>query len=236
MNDSNNNLQKYFKIDEDGFYHAEKDNKYKLRSVKNPYDKTRYNKATEQSKLPPCPISQVFAYINEFLELIRDDNGFEEKIIQIDTIKLGEREHVIRDNGILIRDNKWRYPHWNDEKRTYDIYDEKYDVIKERFKLERISDILWFKFTNKGHLAVVAKSCDINWNYDNSSGILVDHVNELFDDSFVLVFPLTQEMVRTKDDPNSKKRKYLTEQLERGIGNYLIDKGVPIIDFFSHMA
>ena len=28
--------------------------------------------------------------------------------------------------------------------------------------LERVNDLLWFKFTDKGHLAVVASSCDIN--------------------------------------------------------------------------
>ena len=52
--------------------------------------------------------------------------------------------------------------HWNG--KTYDRYDKKYDVIKEKFDLERVSDVLWLKFTDKGHLAVVAKSCDINWD------------------------------------------------------------------------
>ena len=28
-------------------------------------------------------------------------------------------------------------------------YDKKYDIIKEKFDLERASDILWFKFTDK---------------------------------------------------------------------------------------
>lgn len=51
------------------------------------------------------------------------------------------------DNGILVRDNNWSSSHWNG--KTYDRYDKKYDVIKEKFDLERVSDVLWLKFTDK---------------------------------------------------------------------------------------
>ncbi|WP_270497599.1 hypothetical protein [Clostridium fessum] len=50
------------------------------------------------------------------------------------------------DNGILVRDNNWSSSHWNG--KTYDRYDKKYDVIKEKFDLERVSDVLWLKFTD----------------------------------------------------------------------------------------
>lgn len=59
------------------------------------------------------------------------------------------------------------------------------------------------------------------WKY-NSSGILVHQLNKEWDDSFVLVFPLV-------DIPSCYKG-----DIERAIGNYLIDNEVPIIDFFSH--
>ena len=122
------------------------------------------------------------------------------------------------------------------KKQTYDVYDKKYDDIKYKFDLERVSDVLWFKFTDKGHLAVVAGSCDINWDNSKSCGILVDEVGEVFDTSFLFVFPLTQQMLRSKSEPSSFYRKYTVAELELAVGNYLIDKGVPIIDYYSHMG
>lgn len=232
----NKSLEKYFIQDKDGYYLNKESNKYKLKGVSCPFDKTRNNMAKEQAKSAPVPFGKVYSYINEFLELIREDNGFIEENIKIDTIKFNDIEHIIIDNGMIIRDNNWVKPHWDTIKSTYDIYDKKYDVIKNKFDLERVSDILWFKFTDKGHLAVVAGSCDINWDDSLSTGILVNEVGEVFDTSFAFVFPLTKEMTRTKDDPNSYYRKYSASELELGVGNYLIEKGVPIIDYYSHMG
>ena len=229
------NLEQFFVKDKNGYYWNINRNCYMLKGVNHPTDKTRNEKAAEQVTMKPISFSEVYCYINEFLETIRKDNGFEEKIIRIDSIKLREAEHIIIDNGIIIRDNHWDPPHWDKKKNTYDQYDEKYVSIVDRFELERVSDILWFKFTDKGHLAVVASSCDINWDYSLSCGSLVKEVGEQFDDSFVFVFPLTQQMIRTKAEPHSD-RKYSVSDLELAVGNYLIHKGVPIIDYFSHMG
>lgn len=114
-----------------------------------------------------------------------------------------------------------------------------YKKIKETNKLNDIRDIVWMKFTKDGYLGVVATSNDINfdmpsskneyndkikgdWRY-NTAGILVHSLNKEWDTSFVLVFPLS-------DIPDCYKR----GDIERAIGNYLIDKGVPVIDFYSH--
>lgn len=230
----NSELEKYFVKEKDGYYYDEKSNEYLLKGVSCPNDRTRNEKAANQVTLDPIPFSKVYSYINEFLELIREDNGFTDKNIKLDSIMLDGTEHLIIDNGIIIRDNNWILSHWNGS--TYDIYDNKYDAIKDKFDLERVNDLLWFKFTDKGYLAVVASSCDINWDYNRSCGILVNEVKEKFDDSFVFVFPLTQQMVRTKAGPNSIYRKFSKSKLELAVGNYLIDKGVPIIDYFSHMG
>lgn len=229
----NSNLKNYFKIDMEGFY--KKNDIYMLKGV-DIYDRTRNEKAAEQAKLEPIPFCKVYSYINELLELVREENGFTEKNIKKDAIKLDGEEHIIIDNGIIIRNNNWELPNWNKKKNTYDKYDYKYKAIKDKFDLERVNDILWFKFTNKGHLAVVAKSCDINWNNNNSCGVLVNEVGEEFDTSFVFVFPLTKQMIRTKAAPNSYYREYSSDELELAVGNYLIDKGVPIIDYYSHMG
>lgn len=230
------NLKQFFVKDKNGYYWNIDRNCYMLKGVNHLTDKTRNEKAAKQATMKPISFSEVYCYINEFLETIRKDNGFEEKIIRIDSIKLREAEHLIIDNGIIIRDNNWDPPHWDKKKNTYDQYDEKYVSIVDRFELERVSDILWFKFTDKGHLAVVASSCDINWDYGSSCGSLVKEVGEQFDDSFVFVFPLTQQMIRTKAEPHSCYRKYSVSDLELAVGNYLIHKGVPIIDYFSHMG
>lgn len=233
----NRNLEKYFKKDIEGYYFDKKSNAYRLRGVSCTCDRTRNEKAAKQASFKSIPFAKVYSYINEFLELIREDNGFTEKNIKIDTITLDDKEHIIIDNGIIIRDNNWIPSHWNDETKTYDKYDKKYDVIQNKFGLERVSDILWFKFTNKGHLAVVASSCDINWDNNLSCGILVNEVGEVFDTSFVFVFPLTKQMIRTKAEPNSYYRKYSSAELELAVGNYLtVDKGVPVIDYYSHMG
>ena len=231
----NINLKKYFEKDISGYYYNASKNEYLLKGVKCSSDKTRNDKARNQANLSAVPFSQVYNYINEFLELIRADNGYSEKNVQLDTIVLDGINHNIIDNGIIIRNvNNWSSSHWNG--KTYDKYDSKYDLIKKKFNLERVNDLLWFKFTDKGHLAVVAGSCDINWDNSLSCGILVDEVGESFDTSFIFVFPITQQMIRSKADPTSLYRKYTSSGLELAVGNYLIDKGVPIIDYYSHMG
>lgn len=227
-------IAKYLKKDIEGYYYDKKSKEYKLKGVNSSRDKTRNEKAAEQAALEAIPFDKVYSYINEFLELIREENGFNEKNIKVDTIELDGKEHTIIDNGIIIREKNWIFPNWNG--KTYDKYDKKYDAIKDKFELERVNDILWFKFTDKGHLAVVANSCDINWDNNKTCGILINEVGEAFDTSFVFVFPLTQEMIRTKADPDSYYRKYTSSELELAVGNYLIEKGVPIIDYYSHMG
>ena len=114
-----------------------------------------------------------------------------------------------------------------------------YTKIKQDYELEEERDILWIKFTSDGYAGVIAQSNDINfiipqsaedynkvekgtWRY-NTSGIIVHKLHKTWDESFVLVFPLKLENV-----------KYNRHEIETGVGNYLIDKGVPILDYYSH--
>lgn len=230
-------IGKYFEKDKNGYYFNENKKEWLLKGVRCPNDRTRNDKAAEQAALDPVPLGMVYFYINAFLRLIKEDNGYKDENIKLDSIKLDGTDHVIVDNGITIRDNNnWLLPHWDETKKIYDIYDPKYDVIKSYFALERVSDLLWFKFTDKGHLAVVASSCDINWKDDTSCGFLVNEIGEKLDSSFAFVFPLTPQMFRTKAETNILFRKYTVSDIELAVGNYLIDKGVPIIDYYSHMG
>ena len=131
----------YLKKDIEGYYFDKRNNEYKLKGVCCSFDRTRKDKALKQAKLEPVSFVKVYSYVNEFLELVREENGFTEKNIKIDTIKLDGKEHIIIDNGILVRDNNWSSSHWNG--KTYDRYDKKYDVIKEKFDLEFVKWILW---------------------------------------------------------------------------------------------
>ena len=85
-------------------------------------------------------------------------------------------------------------------------------------------DIVWLKFTTKGHLGVVAKGFDINYDYTNSSGVLINQVDENWDTTIVLIFPLTSEILGN----------HTSGDIELAIGKYLISKKVPIIDYYSH--
>ena len=212
----------YLKKDIEGYYFDKRNNEYKLKGVCCSFDRTRKDKALKQAKLEPVSFVKVYSYVNEFLELVREENGFTEKNIKIDTIKLDGKEHIIIDNGILVRDNNWSSSHWNG--KTYDRYDKKYDVIKEKFDLERVSDVLWLKFTDKGHLAVVAKSCDINWDSEQSCGLLVQEIGESFDTSFAFVVPLTRQMIRTKAEPNQR---LATPEEQEVLSRYVGWGGIP---------
>ena len=114
-----------------------------------------------------------------------------------------------------------------------------YREIKADNNLADVRDIVWMKFTTDGYLGVVATSNDINfdipqnaedytkrkgrqWSF-NTSGILIHKLGKEWDTSFVLIFPL-------KDLPED----YSRHDIELFVGNYLINNGVPILDFYSH--
>lgn len=124
-----------------------------------------------------------------------------------------------------------------------------YNKIKQDYALTDERDLVWLKFTADGYLGVVAASNDINFDIPesqadynlkktvldpytgleksvwahNTSGIIVHTLGKKWDTSFVLLFPL----------PNMPKG-LDRSKAERAVGNYLIAKGVPILDFYSH--
>ena len=219
-----NKLENFFCIDNKAFY-INKSGEMKFRGVNHYYgDTVRNDKADEQAKLPPVPYNTVFTYINDFLELIRFDNNKCNKINECRSIELDGLQQIILDNGILAVGCKWEEPIFDEKKKMYTFYDKKYDTIRREFNLSEASDIVWLKFTTNGHLGVVAKSFDINFRDDNSSGKLVQQVGEEWDKSFVFIFPLTYEILA----------KHSTDEVELGIGKFLASKNVPIIDFYSH--
>ena len=130
-----------------------------------------------------------------------------------------------------------------DDIKMFPPYDKNfYEKIKDSFSLDDERDIVWMKFTKKkGHIGVVATSNDINFDmpqdlcdYDkkkdngkwlyNFSGVLVKYLEEEWNEEYVFVFPLAKQT----------NHPYTRHMVEKEIGNYLIDKGVPILDYYSH--
>lgn len=98
--------------------------------------------------------------MNEFIELLRISNGYCEKNVRFNTIVLDNSIHSIIDNGIICNQLNWKAPIYDKEKRDYVEWDYKYDVISSVFHTEEPKNIIWLKFTQKGHVGVVAKSFD----------------------------------------------------------------------------
>jgi len=128
--------------------------------------------------------------------MVRKENKFHEKMIRCESLKLDGKNHIIIDNGIIVTGCDWEEPVWCNKERKYLNDDIKYKRIKERFGLERAQNIVWLKFTKDGYLGVVARSFDINFDIKTSSGILVKQVEKQWDDSFVIIFPLTFEILK----------------------------------------
>lgn len=171
----------------------------------------RLNQAKEQASLRPASVDVVIQQVNTFLNWI----GMPE----IESPKIEAPEKI------------------------------NYQKMQMDYALKDERDIVWMKFTQDGYLGVVATSNDINFDipkdatdYDRkerefnsylkqykwewchpASGILVHQVSKKWDTSFVLVFPLS-------NIPSGYNR----GDMERAIGNYLISKEIPIIDFYSH--
>lgn len=100
-----------------------------------------------------------------------------------------------------------------------------YSELKDYYKLNDEKDIIWMKFTKEGYLGVVVTSNDINFSTEeNTSGKIITMLEQEWDESYVVIIPLNFSNV---DNLNRQR-------VESGLGNYLISKGVPILDYFSH--
>ncbi len=114
-----------------------------------------------------------------------------------------------------------------------------YKAIAAKHQLEDARDLVWIKIASNGTVGVVATSADLNlqlpshsseydartpnngWQY-NTAGIIV-HSLGLSWLPFAIVFPL----------PHIPEG-YTRHEIEHAVGNYLIEKHVPLLDYYSH--
>lgn len=132
------------------------------------------------------------------MELLKFHNGVKKKNVHIKHILLDNTQQLIVDNGIVAG----HLPLMIRIQKKYTYYDKKYDEIKVAFDLLIPQNIIWLKFTTDGYLGVVASSFDINFSYESTSGKLIDSVGKKWDETFVLIFPLTNDILleRNKTD------------------------------------
>lgn len=109
---------------------------------------------------------------------------------------------------------------WSKKKRKAEVK-KLYTFVREKCATSEY--LVWMKFTKDRFLGVVAASDDIKFRKNNTAGIIIHSLGKVWDRSFVLAFPL----VRIPEGLNR-------DNIECGIGNYLIEKRVPILDFYSH--
>ena len=89
----------------------------------------RINKAKEQAKLKPVSFSKVFAFANEFINMLGNES---DKKKSMTTFALDDKNQaIILDKGIIACASSWKETKWNEEEKKYEEYDSKYDEIKK---------------------------------------------------------------------------------------------------------
>lgn len=184
----------------------------------------RIIKAKEQLNKAPKTVDEIINLANSFLHTIG--------LKTVDNPKY---------TSFSVKDDKDGY------KTVVKINDDKFkDQFGLRDKpLNNSKHVIWMKFAKNGQLGVVAASNDYNfdippssdvydettngkpkcecnrWKY-TTSGIILHKLNLEWDESFLLIFPL-----------QGIEDSWLKD-IETGMGNFLIENDVPIIDFYSH--
>lgn len=102
-----------------------------------------------------------------------------------------------------------------------------YSKIKKSGQKDK-ADIVWIKFIkNKSLISVIGTGCDIFFTdkakSNTTAGLINQQLGLEWDEEEVFIFPLI-------NIPEGLDR----SDVESGIGNYLIAKEIPILDFYSH--
>lgn len=182
----------------------------------------RIIKAKEQLKKSPKTIDEIINLTNSFLQ----SNGLK----TVDNPKFINFSVDNDDKTVKINKKKFK---------------DQFGLVEN--PLNDPKHVIWMKFTKNGQLGVVAASNDYNfdippssdvynettdgklksnsnrWKY-TTSGIILHKLNLEWDESFLLIFPL-------HGIENIQRRNLI----ETGVGNFLIENDVPIIDFYSHI-
>lgn len=189
-------------------------------------DPFRFHQAQLQATLKPVSVEKIIKYTHKFLGKL--------------AISPKKKSSVIFTDFTLDADNNLTpagYQQLTDQFKVPFVAPDSIEVGDE--SSTHGVDYLWLRFTSDGFLASVEANTAINfslpqvasdyslkfkqkWQYD-STAILVHQLGQTWDTSFILVFPL----------PKIPTPLTLTD-IRAGVGNYLVQKDVPILDYYAH--
>lgn len=154
-------------------------------------------------------------------------NQLKKKMILIEDVKevLLEKNYTVISNDKVTKKG---YPYIN------------YFDVEEKYQLNNKSHIVWIKFAKKKgyggkerYVGVVGAGTDINrfWSNKNTSGkFVIDEANLEWDKENILIIPIKGLPKECKGHKTKERNVF-----ERKIGQLLIDKDIPIIDYYSHI-
>lgn len=192
--------------------------------------KEQFKKANEQE----VPNGDIEEFNNQLIEkIIKKTFEFlsEYNIMKIESPKMSLPFCKI-DKEMINEDKS--------DSKNYKNVAVEYELIKKEYALNNINHLVWMKFAKcqecgRKYLGVVAASKDINFSPDLNSDDLIKELGLVWDESFVLIFPLPRITDGIRND------------IEVGIGNYLImdtveyaktgdiiEGDIQILDFYSH--
>lgn len=173
------------------------------------YIRSRSRKAFLQKMIPAVSVSKVISLVNDYLRNFVD----EKSIRSVDTIELRENSYAVIDGCIIAAGINWT-------ENNSDIY----RAIKKKFRLNDTNDIIWICFTKTGYIGGVYSGAGICFHRESISGKIIKSSAEEWDESLVLIFPVTPQMLNERTTKD-----YMT-----GTGNWLIDNHVPVMDYYNH--
>lgn len=174
----------------------------------------RLKVAREQRELLPTSHSKVINHVNNFLDSL-DKQVYKTgnaPVKPIGNIELDGFKCKIKKHCIII-----------DDVSKLNMY-RSYLHIRKDYNLIESRNLLWIKFTESGHVGAICAGKEINFSTTSTAGKLISCVGEKWNNDLVIVVPVSDDWIR----------EYERNFIESGLGNYLISKGVAIIDYYSH--
>lgn len=111
-----------------------------------------------------------------------------------------------------------------------------YELIRKKCKIEEKGHIIWVAFVNTGHVAVVGAGTDISFSKNKKRGawrVLCELDVEWYEEKVIIV-PVRKLDNKSNGLKNVNNVLNCRNGVEHCIGEYLIEKKVSILNYYSH--
>ena len=112
-----------------------------------------------------------------------------------------------------------------------------YETIMNNNQTNGEGHIIWIEFVNKGHVAVVGAGKDIGFpiNKNSATAFLLSKFEDIdWDKESLIIVPIRNLDKRSYGIKYVENILQCRNGVEHYIGEYLIEHGVPILNYFSH--